>query len=556
MKSKFSMFKNLNITNSIKIKNSKLKILLILLVIGGVLRFYNLNWGAPFYFHPDERNIASLISSLNSANLDFLWKGTFVYGTLVSNVLFIIKNSIAPFLVYFQLQDAFVQSIILLRILAAISSVLTITVVFLICYKRLKLEKTFLATALTTFSVGLIQAAHFGVYESVLTLIYSFLLFLLLIFWKTKKIKYIYLATLVVSLATAIKINSIILLIIPLGLLAIQSHREKIKKTKTLLIFLSLILIFGLVTIIASPYYLTSNFKNMFNYESSLLTGSLPVFYTGAFFNTTPVLYQFTHILPFLINPLLTIGLIISLPYVLYRGIKKKNILYLLILTFFLVLFLPNAFLFTKWTRYLVPMLPFVYIIIAIAIVDFFDSLPKKIHGLKSGVLVIIIFTSVVFAFAYTRTALRVDTRIETSKWAFQNIPPNAKILSEVYDLGITPFNSYFPEITLFNFYELENDPSKKPELESLIERADYIILPSQRILKSRLQNKKTFPNGYEFYKKLFNDSLSFKKIYETPCDVFCKITYLGNSVFNIEETANVFDRPTLFIFEKNKENF
>ena len=76
MKSKFSMFKNLNITNSIKIKNSKLKILLILLVIGGVLRFYNLNWGAPFYFHPDERNIASLISSLNSANLDFLWKGT------------------------------------------------------------------------------------------------------------------------------------------------------------------------------------------------------------------------------------------------------------------------------------------------------------------------------------------------------------------------------------------------------------------------------------------------------------------------------------------------
>ena len=182
------MFKNLKITNSIKIKNSKLKILLILLVIGGVLRFYNLNWGAPFYFHPDERNIASLISSLNSANLDFLWKGTFVYGTLVSNVLFIIKNSIAPFLVYFQLQDAFVQSIILLRILAAISSVLTITVVFLICYKRLKLEKTFLATALTTFSVGLIQAAHFGVYESVLTLIYSFLLFLLLIFWKTKKI--------------------------------------------------------------------------------------------------------------------------------------------------------------------------------------------------------------------------------------------------------------------------------------------------------------------------------------------------------------------------------
>ena len=142
---------------------------------------------------------------------------------------------------------------------------------------------------------------------------------------------------------------------------------------------------------------------------------------------------------------------------------------------------------------------------------------------------------------------------MEASEWAFQNIPRNAQILSEVYDLGITPFNPYFSKITIFNFYELENDLSKKPELESLIKGADYIILPSQRILKSRMSNKNEFPQGYNFYFNLNSEKLGFKKVYETPCDVFCKIIYMGNPSLNVEATASVFDRPTIFIFEKIK---
>src|ERR1700722_10541004 len=40
-------------------------ILLFLTVIGALLHFYNVNWGAPFYFHPDERNIASAVTQLS-----------------------------------------------------------------------------------------------------------------------------------------------------------------------------------------------------------------------------------------------------------------------------------------------------------------------------------------------------------------------------------------------------------------------------------------------------------------------------------------------------------
>src|SRR5947207_2663825 len=51
----------------------------------------------------------------------------------------------------------------------------------------------------------------------------------------------------------------------------------------------------------------------------------------------------------------------------------------------------------------------------------------------------------------------------------------------------------------------------------------------------------------------MFNGKLGFEKIYQTPCDIFCNIIYMGNPVFAYEETANVFDRPTIIIFKKVK---
>lgn len=525
---------------------------LIVIILGGAtLRLYNLNWGAPFYFHPDERNIASLISSLDSSKLDFLLKGTFAYGTLISNIVFFIKDLTAPFLSIFGFQDSFSQSIILLRLLSSLSSVLTVVVVFLIGYKMLDRRKAFLAAFLTASSVGLIQAAHFGVFESVLTLMYSLLLAVSLTYLKTKNPIYIFFSALITSLAAAIKVNSMLFLVIPLGLIAIHIHSKKINRLKRLAYVFSLISVSLLLTIAFSPYYLTEKFRDMFTYEASLLTGSLPVFYTGEFFNTAPVIYQITQTLPFIINPILTILFIPLLLYVLYQGFKKKNYVYLLIVAFFFILLLPNTLLFTKWTRYLVPMLPFMYLIIAAGIVDFLNTLPKKSQAVKAGIMGVIVVTSIGFAISYTLTAfIKEDARIMASKWASENISSDARILSEVYDLGIVPFNTYFPNISLFNFYELENNPGKKIELEEQLKDTDYIILPSQRLVKSRIVNKDKFRDGFNFYSNLFSGKSGFKKIYETPCDIFCKITYLGNPVFNFEQTVSVFDRPTVYIFK------
>lgn len=523
----------------------------VVITTGAFLRFYNLNWGAPFYFHPDERNIAGLISSLHiPIDHTYLLKGTFSYGTFISNAVFFIKAVLSSLLTTSGFSDPFSQSVILLRYVSAISSLLTILIVFCIGYRLKNLLTGTVSAALTAFSPGLIQAAHFGVYESFLTLMNVALLLTSMLYVKSGRFFYIFISIIIISLSSASKINSVIFLLVPFSLFSIISLKQKMALYKIIVQLVLLLLFFMILTLFLSPYYITTEFRDLLLYERNLITGTLPVFYTGEFFNTTPIIFQLTHIYPFLINPLLALLFGPSFLYILNYGIKNKNINYTLLSIFFIILFLPSALLFAKWTRYMVPTLPFMYLIIAIALVDF---LRRKVAGIKYSILSIIIFINIVFAVSYFVTALvNQDTRIEASLWTNENIPTNSSSISEVYDMGIVPFNPYLHNISLFNFYDLDPVSSYNSiQLKNLLSSSEYIIIPSQRILKTRLINQNKFPNGYKFYKNLIDGNLGYEKIYETPCDIFCKITYLGSPVFSFEETANIFDRPTVFIFKK-----
>jgi hypothetical protein len=164
-----------------------------------------------------------------------------------------------------------------------------------------------------------------------------------------------------------------------------------------------------------------------------------------------------------------------------------------------------------------------------------------------------ILLVSFLSAFSYLLTVyIHPDTRNQAATFAANHLPQNATILSEVYDLGIVPFNSHFQNITLFNFYDLETGApdASQAELTGILQKTDYIVVPSQRLYKTRLVQKERFPEGYTFYTSL-KEERGYKKIYETPCDMFCRITYLGDPVQDYEDTASVFDRPVVMIYKK-----
>ena len=159
------------------------KILLALLSVYFVFfTFFNLNWGAPFYFHPDERNIASAISQLNfPSNLNphfFAYGQLPIYTVYSIGVManFINRIGTTPFNVPFD------QAIIIGRI---ISALLTLALVYLIYLSALELKNqnaAILAFIFSTTSVAFFEFSHFGTFEIWISFLYLLTTFFLLKF--------------------------------------------------------------------------------------------------------------------------------------------------------------------------------------------------------------------------------------------------------------------------------------------------------------------------------------------------------------------------------------
>lgn len=550
------------VKSSLRLPRLDVTILTTLIVVGGILRFYDLNWGAPFYFHPDERNIASSISQLsfpNNLNPNFFAYGslpiysTFLWGiiiNLVSKCEFNTQNCTV----------AFEQAIFYLRFFSASLSTVLIFIVYKLGIKLADKKTALLAAGLTTFSTGLLQYSHFGTYEIWTTTFSALLLLASINYLKKRSKKYFYMSALLTGVLISLKISNLIFLAIPVlsvVLNSVDSQRKNLSLAGRIVVLLIFLITYAAtIFFLTNPFVLIDNksFIGSMNYESSVATGSMHVFYTGEFFESIPGYFQLTKVLPFLLNPVILTLSIPSFFYLLYQSLWAKDKAKILLLVTILSIFISQIFLFVKWSRYMVPALPFVYIMVSCAIFSLIKSKKYSRYLKPAGYLLasISIFSSIIFSLSYLKTVFYdPDTRLQAKEFALKRIPADALILSEVYDLGITPFNESFRSIKLFNFYDLDVDGANvNPDLDENIQSSEYLIIPSQRILATRYQHKNIFPNGNKFYTSDLNDPNKFTLIYSTPCDIFCKITYLADPVKRFEGTVNVFDRPHVQIFK------
>lgn len=521
------------------------KKLLLLLLIGIFLRVININWGSPFYFHPDERNIASAVASIQfpyQMNPHF-----FAYGSFPIYVIYFMANA---FLQYSH-TNIFESAIISSRILSSLFSVLTIIAVYFLGKKIGGKHLGLLAASLSVFSIAFIQFAHFGTFEMCLTFFGILYTNYCINVVSSPKTKSIFIAGLLFGLLISTKASSVILIALPF--LLFISKNKIFSLAESLLLTAQIATVAFLVYIFTNPFAFTDyfSFRNSMIYESSVAFGTLPVFYTQSFVHTIPVLYQLLNIFPFLLNPIIEFIFLVSFPFFIFKTIKNKSTAEVAVFLSFFLIFFSQAFLFVKWTRYMIPAIPFTLIIVSDFIFNYY------IRNKKMGKILILIaiIVSAFYSLSFVKTTyLQPDSRIEASVWASTHFKPSAKFLSEVYDLGITPFNRFFPYISLFNFYDLDNLVGVKlNDFDRNFKQYDFIILPSERISSTRIFDKKDYPLGNYFYTRVFNGTLGFKKIYQTNCDFFCRIVFAQDKVFPLEETTRVFDRPVVMIFQKNE---
>jgi len=541
--------------------SSKKKLLLLILSIGILLRFFNLTWGEGYYFHPDENNIARSILNLSWSKLDPQF---YTYGQF------------SPYLAYFSAQFYnlfsfihhqrnlnFSEAIFFLRFWSALSSSITIYLIYLIGKKFFHLRSPFslIPPFLTTFIPGLIQAAHFGTTESLLTFFFVAIIYFSLNFLKTNHNRSLIVVGALSGLAIGTKISGAIFLIAPLSAIIIHSIVSK-KKNKLIIYQISIIVVAAAIFTVLSSPYLVINYpesSSILKYEIDIAQGKIPIFYTRQFGHTVPYVFQIKKIFPYALGwPLFILGVIgflltiVSLIKNFFKKDKMKNKLdigYWILDIGFLSYFLYNGQLFVKWTRFMIPILPFFALFAAYGLKKIHHRLIKKVSSpttlyiLYSMLLLLSILPGVFF---FTSVYTQSDIRLTASKWIYQNIPENSIILSEAGNVINFPVSNIqaqekYLKVINFDFYNLEKDPRLQKQLINTLGQADYIIIPSRRIFANHIRLKNQFPVSTRYYQLLFSGQLGFKKIKQ--------FSRLNDE--NAEESWSVFDHPVIRIYQK-----
>ena len=503
--------------------------LLVFLTI--ITRFWNLNWSSNFSFHPDENNMVSAILRLNSNNFN---PGFFAYGQFPLYLSF-----------FTAVKHEALNVRLTLRFWSAVYSSLTVFLFYLIGQKILESKKiAFIFALLTIFTPGLIQSAHFGTTESILIFVFTLNIYLsFLIFKHPEKKKLLLLSGLISGIGIATKISALIFLV-PfcfsfLFLFIRPSPKKTSKKNLNLILkFSFLILTTALFSIIFSPFNLIGfpDFISAMKYEIGVATGAIPVFYTRQFMNTLPYLFQFQKIFPYTEGLFIFIFSFLGLGFIVKKSLQKHQTNPYLLITLFsgLIYFLYQGQLFTKWTRFMSP----IFFIAPLLSLFFIKEIANKF--LQKLFILLAILPGIYF---FINTYLFPDVRIQATQWINQNIPKNSTVLSETGNVVNLPLYDSKINVNHFDFYALDADQSDR-KLKDLINKSDYIFIPSRRVFKS--QNNSSFPLSQNYYQQLFSGQLEFFQI-----KTFSKSNSLLLNPENAEETWSIFDNPVIRIYQK-----
>jgi hypothetical protein len=300
------------------------------------------------------------------------------------------------------------------------------------------------------------------------------------------------------------------------------------------------------------------------NYETAVGRGTQLVFYTRQFIGTLPLSFQITKILPYALG--LPVEIFGVLGFILLMASLVSNLnqfktneyqVKLVVFLAFCLLFFPNAYLFAKWTRFIVPTFPYY----CIFTVYFFYKLinAAKSPFLKYSAYLLLITTIMLSSFwsgMFFSIYVKHDVRVMATSWVNENIAQGSIILTESGNMLEVPLSGNFQK-SAFDFYHLDEDVKLQKELPELLVQADYFIIQSRRIFADHQSYPNLFPITSSFYDYLFSGNLGFEKIAE-----FSSFPKLAAGPLKLEipdeyaeETWTVFDHPVIRVYKKAQIN-
>ncbi len=515
------------------------KMLLFIIIIGGFLRVYGLNWDQGHFLHPDERlYVLSSNISLPKTIQEFFSPNSplnphmFYYGPFPLYLYKIGSLYLLPFLSF----------LIASRLISSLFSILTIPLLFLIGKQLFSSRLGRYAAFIFSFSVGSIQYAHFNTTESILVFLLTIITFLSIQLVMKKNYYLLIPLGILTALSYATKIIGITFILFPLLSLALIFKKDEIRKNIVwVIIFISILFIVGFFI---APYQIIDNasFIKEQNYMQNVTYGKEKPPFVIIYENTLGYIYPLVNILPFTFGffslPIALLGLFLFIKKYFLRDRKKMLYLFILIYPIFYFLWTGNWY--AKFARYYILLFPFMSIWTAVA-------LEKIRHYKRYILLTLIAINGILFVKIYTTP----NTRIQASDWIYKSVPQKKIIIGEHWDdnLPLTIDMKSPSSYTTLQLGVYESDTEKKiNDLANILNQGDYLILSSRRVYYSIMRNSRIYPLTSKFYNLLFEEKLGYILVKK-----FTNYPFFTSDDF-ADESFQSYDHPPVYVFKNEKK--
>jgi YYY domain-containing protein len=198
------------------------------------------------------------------------------------------------------------------------------------------------------------------------------------------------------------------------------------------------------------------------------------------------------------------------------------------------------------------------------------------------GLLVVLIGGTLYWVAAFLHVYSEPVTRITASRWILENVPQGSALTSEAWDDSLPLHVGDWSTIQSYEHVETgpyeEDTEQKRQQMYEWLDRADYIVLASNRLYASIPRLPERYPLTVEYYRALFAGELGFELAadfrscpslwpfqfpdQENPFEEeMVEAVYVDEPEPPIEvrlpaadEAFSVYDHPRVLIFRKTEE--
>lgn len=513
--------------------------------------------GTAFYrFHPDEHSVVDGARRFDDA----LNPPYTMYGSLPFHLL---RGTLA--VVGWAGVNVEDEHVIYLtgRVVSATLSTLCLAAVWLVAVQVYSPVSATLAALLLALAPSAVQQAHYFTVDSLFCLLCTAALAAILWLLDRPAWARAVVAGCLIGLAASVRLNALLLIGVLCAAHLLRQWPRSRADWRARLIDPRLWGALGtvaVVVIILQPFLLTSPSRYFevqghldFANVMKVVGGSMLQLYTLQYLHTTPLVYQWTHLLPLSIGWPMTLAALLGMLGAL-RGIDWRRAVVWLFVGLYLLSAGPMM---VKPVRYLLPIVPALLLLAAHLCVQLWAVVPGR--WLLRGLVVLTVGHATLYGLAYARIWTTEDSRIQAGRWIADNVPPGARIAVERGAFPMWPMiDPSRHEPVQFRFSLLFNARSnllcgtEAMMIERYVHNAEYIAI----IDANRLTNLRAAPEVMPVL-AAFYDALSAGRLGYRQVQRFKSYPELAGVRFNddgAEHTFIGFDHPAVLIYQRDPE--